>query len=160
MDNRIAIIVTIMAGIISVFCLIMLFQANGRLKRMKKRYDILLKGKGELNLEELLLRYGEEMEKIKLKEKDIDLKLSTLNNKNSSSLNKIAFLSYNAYPDAAGEKSYSLCMLDSYNNGIILSNLFGREHSVSYGKLVQSGNPSVDLSPEEQGVLNSALNRY
>lgn len=160
MDNRIAIIVTIMAGIISVFCLIMLFQANGRLKRMKKKYDILLKGKGELNLEELLLRYGEEMEKIKLKEKEIDLKLSTLNNKNSSSLNKIAFLSYNAYPDAAGEKSYSLCMLDSYNNGIILSNLFGREHSVSYGKLVQSGNPSVDLSPEEQGVLNSALNRY
>ncbi|ERJ85077.1 hypothetical protein HMPREF1987_00051 [Peptostreptococcaceae bacterium oral taxon 113 str. W5053] len=156
----IGIIITIIASIISVFCLIMLFQVNGRLKRMKKRYDILLKGKGELDLEELLLCYGEEMDKIKLKEKEIDLKMSTLNNKISSSLNKIGFLSYNAYPDAAGEKSYSLCMLDSYNNGIILSNLFGREHSVTYGKLVQSGNPSVDLSPEEQSVLNRTLNRY
>ena len=68
---------------------------------------------------------GKKWTKIKLKEKEIDLKMSTLNNKISSSLNKIGFLSYNAYPDAAGEKSYSLCMLDSYNNGIILSNLFG-----------------------------------
>ena len=59
----IGIIITIIASIISVFCLIMLFQVNGRLKRMKKRYDILLKGKGELDLEELLLCYGEEMDK-------------------------------------------------------------------------------------------------
>ena len=152
--------ITIAAGIIALMSLFMVFQINSRLKRMKRRYDALLKGFGSVNIEELLLKHGEELENIRQKEKDWDGKLASLNTRFLSGLNKIAFIQYDAFPDAAGEKSYSLCMLDSYYNGIILTNLYGREYSVGYGKEVRKGNATVDLSPEEQTVLTRALNKF
>ena len=157
--EKTALILTIIASVISLLNVFFLFQANSRLRRMKRRYDNLLHGSGELNVEELLLKHGEQLEQIKHREKDINGKMSALSARILSSVSKVAFLNYNAYPDASGEKSYSLCLLDTHNNGVILTNLYGREHSVSFGKEIQGGNPILDLSPEEQIVLNKALSQ-
>lgn len=47
------------------FCVYSVSNANKKLVRLRRRYDYLLRGRGELNLEELIVRHGEELEEMR-----------------------------------------------------------------------------------------------
>ena len=50
-------------------------------------------------------------------------------------------------------------MLDSHNNGVVLSSIFGREDSRSYVKPIQDGQSSYTLTDEEQQALKEAMQK-
>lgn len=69
----------------------------------------------------------------------------------------IGLVKYNAFEDIGGMQSYSLCMLTREKNGVILTNLVGRNSTRGYALEVNGGTPSRKLSEEEQRALDTAL---
>jgi len=73
------------------------------------------------------------------------------------SYSAIGLIKYNAFEDIGGMQSYSLCLLTREKNGVILTNLVGRNSTRGYALEVSEGNPSRKLSEEEQRALETAL---
>lgn len=64
---------------------------------------------------------------------------------------------FNAFDDIGGMQSYSLCLLTMKKNGMILTNLVGRNSARGYALDVKNGEPSRDLSDEEKEALAYAI---
>lgn len=69
----------------------------------------------------------------------------------------VGVVRYDAFRDMGGQMSFSLALLDSRQNGVVLSVLNGRDGSRGYAKAVQGGRSSSPLSVEEQEALSQAL---
>ena len=68
----------------------------------------------------------------------------------------VGFLRYDAFDDIRGNQSYSLCLLDANENGLILTSIAGRTDSRGYAKPVQKGNCDLAMSEEEVKALDAA----
>lgn len=86
--------------------------------------------------------------------------LSHLENLQKGSIQKIAMKRYNAFPDVGSELSYSLAILDGYNNGFVMTSIYGRDSSNTYLKPVTDGKSQYPLSDEETQVIASALDIF
>ena len=64
---------------------------------------------------------------------------------------------FRAFEDMGGDLSYAVAMLDSHNNGVILSSVFGREGSQAYAKPIENGSSTYKLTEEEQPALREAM---
>ena len=53
--------------------------------------------------------------------------------------------------------SYAVALLDSNNNGLVLSSIFGREDSRSYVKPIEAGKSTYTLTDEEDEALRQAI---
>ena len=56
---------------------------------------------------------------------------------------------YKAFEDVGSDLSFSVAILDSYNDGIILTGIYSRHDSVTYAKPVDKGISRYELSEEE-----------
>lgn len=62
---------------------------------------------------------------------------------------------YNAFPNAGGEQSFSLALVDVKGNGVVVTGLHGRDMRV-YAKPLVQWRASHSLSSEEQEALGLA----
>jgi hypothetical protein len=75
-------------------------------------------------------------------------------------IQKIGFMRYNPFKDTGGDQSFILALLDSEDNGIILSSFHGREGTRIYAKKIKvSKGDNFALSEEEEKVIKLAKNR-
>jgi len=76
-----------------------------------------------------------------------------------TALQGIGFLKYDAFEDIRGSQSYSLCLLDSHQNGVVITSIAGRNDYRGYGKPVKDGTCDLAMSDEEKRVLEMARER-
>jgi hypothetical protein len=69
---------------------------------------------------------------------------------------RLGIVRYNAFDGVAGQQSYSLCLLDENQNGILISNLVGTNFSRGYAVEIRSGQPARPLGEEESQALTAA----
>lgn len=69
---------------------------------------------------------------------------------------RLGIVRYNAFDGVAGQQSYSLCLLDENQNGILISNLVGTNFSRGYAVEIRSGEPARPLGEEETEALKAA----
>ena len=55
--------------------------------------------------------------------------------------------------------SFSIAILDSYNDGVLITGIYSRHDSTTYAKPVDKGISRYELSEEEAYVLNEAINK-
>jgi hypothetical protein len=113
----------------------------GREKGMERALEELLKGVDENR--GFLQRQAEELKGLVVEQ--------------GRAYSSIGLIKYNAFEDIGGMQSYSLCLLTRERNGVILTNLVGRNSTRGYALEVEEGNPSRKLSEEEQRALDKAL---
>ncbi|MDO5718251.1 MAG: DUF4446 family protein [Tissierellia bacterium] len=151
-----------------VFCFMVLSQTNRKLNRLRRRYDMLLRGRGEMDMEALIASHGADIEKNADKIREIQEEISSSENlsqkklddimkKSAISIQKIGFHRYNAFDYISNEMSFSLALLDSRSNGIIITSIFGRESSTTYAKEIRKARGLQELSEEEKIALERAL---
>ncbi|HSG28569.1 MAG TPA: DUF4446 family protein, partial [Candidatus Krumholzibacterium sp.] len=107
----------------------------------------------EKALEKLLKGVDENREFIRGQVEDMKLMLQRLDRCYSAT----GIVKYNAFEDIGGMQSYSLCLLTPEKNGVIMTNLVGRNSTRGYALEVKNGVPSRDLSEEEKEALGYAL---
>ena len=74
-------------------------------------------------------------------------------------LQHVGMVRYDAFDGIAGNQSYSLCLLDSRRNGVLLSTLVGKDFTRSYAVEIVDGEPSRQLGDEEAQALDAASRR-
>ena len=68
-----------------------------------------------------------------------------------------ALVRYDAYGEMSGAQSSSVAILDKHRSGIVLSSIMHRDQARVYVKEVHDGQSSIELSPEEQQAIDTAL---
>lgn len=66
---------------------------------------------------------------------------------------------YNAFSEVGNDLSYSVALLDDHGDGVVLSSIYGRDDSVTYGKPVEAGESAYQLTGEEQDVIRRLTDR-
>ncbi|MEU3020034.1 MULTISPECIES: DUF4446 family protein [unclassified Nocardiopsis] len=68
----------------------------------------------------------------------------------------VAVLHYDALEEMSGARSFSLAMLNSHGDGVVMTSINGRTETRTYAKAVTRGEADHLLSPEEYRVIRSA----
>lgn len=130
---------------------------NNKLRRQKQRYDHLLRGNNqELNLEEVLVSINDQLDKSNKEIRTIDQRAIDAKDKTMGAVSNMAVVNYDAFDGQTNELSFSLCLLDNFHNGIILTNLYSNDGSTIYVKEIINGSSEKDLSQNELEALNKA----
>jgi hypothetical protein len=71
-------------------------------------------------------------------------------------LRDLAIVRYDALQEMSGQLSFSVALLDSQGDGIVLSSINGRAETRTYAKTVVAGRGTQELSPEEEEAIRMA----
>ena len=71
-------------------------------------------------------------------------------------LRDLAIVRYDALHEMTGQLSFSVALLNSAGDGVVLSSINGRSETRTYAKVVLGGAGTQPLSPEEQQAVRSA----
>jgi hypothetical protein len=69
---------------------------------------------------------------------------------------EIGIVRYDALHEMSGQMSFSLALLNSVGDGVVVSSINGRTETRTYAKTVQAGEGVQELSPEENAAIRSA----
>lgn len=128
-----------------------------RISKLKQRYKTLVKGVDKVNVEELLLKNGEEIEELKDNILAGNKKIDDLNTKLTLAIQKVGFVRYNAFADMGSDLSFSIVFLDNFLSGFVLTSIYGREQSACYAKPIKDGKSIYPLSAEEIQAIDRAI---
>lgn len=143
-----------------VFLIILLYQflqINKKLSFQKKRYDRLLRGKTDINLEEVLKANSDDILEVKSSLGQLKKDFKIIEDKTDRSIQKIGFVKYDAFFDLKSKLSYSLAIVDNLNNGILFTTIYGRESCITYAKEIKNGKSLIELSDKELEALKKAM---
>ncbi|GAC1579379.1 MAG: hypothetical protein NVS3B7_13390 [Candidatus Elarobacter sp.] len=73
-----------------------------------------------------------------------------------SEIPRVGFVRYNAFSDVGSDLSYALALLNRDGDGVVLSSLYSREDTRTYGKAVAAFKPAQDPSDEELAAIAKA----
>ncbi len=64
---------------------------------------------------------------------------------------------YDAYNEMSGRQSSSVALLDAHRSGVVVSSITHRDQARVYVKQVHEGRSELELSPEEQEAIATAM---
>jgi hypothetical protein len=70
---------------------------------------------------------------------------------------RVGVVRFNPFPDAGGDQSFAIALLDAEGTGIVVSSLHGRTNTRVFAKPVSGGRSKHALSAEEQDAIERAL---
>ena len=145
--------------IIVVLLFIIVISLIRSINKLEKKYRRIMRGVNNKNLEELINSKLEEIDAAMEQSKDALNKCEVIKEEMKGCVNKIAIMRYKAFPDVGSDLSFSIAILDSYNDGVLLTGIYARQESTTYAKPVDKGISRYELSEEESYVLNEAINK-
>ena len=156
--NEYSIFIIIGLAIITFLLFIMTIILLASVKKLKKRYRKMMRGISNRNLEEVINSNLDNIELALNKSKMSLEKCEKISEELKSCVNKVAIMRYKAFENVGSDLSFSIAILDSYNDGVIITSIYSRHDSTTYAKPIDKGISRYDLSEEELHVLNEAIN--
>lgn len=144
----------------SVIVLLILYISNCiKLSKLRKSYSTFMRklGNGN-NIDEMLKKYINEVEKVASKNEEIISYCKGLDNNIAKCTQKIGMVRYNAFKDTGSDLSFTLALLNEYNDGVVLNGIYARDMSNIYAKPVENGQSKYTLSNEEKEAITRAIN--
>lgn len=93
------------------------------------------------------------------KEEELVKDFAKLKQDNLSNLQRVSLVRYNPYGDTGGDQSFSICFLDGQLDGFLITSLHSRSGTRVYAKPIVKGKSEIELSREEEDVLQKTLNK-
>lgn len=152
---NIEIIMLLMAAFIILLLLYIISQV--RISKIKEKYNQIVRGIDGVNVEELLIKTGKELEDIHIDINVLQKDLENLDTKLAFAIQKVGLVRYNAFAEMGSELSFSIALLDNFKNGFVLTSIYGREYTTSYIKPIKFGKSIYPLSVEEIQAIDRAL---
>lgn len=125
--------------------------------RLRRRLRSVFDSTGEQGLDEVLdsivkrlERTGERLDALNTLQQDLEglIRRGTIRN--------VGIVRFNPFPDAGGDQSFAIALLDSEGTGIVLSSLHARTDTRVFAKPVEGGRSRYPLSDEEQDAIRKA----
>jgi hypothetical protein len=87
----------------------------------------------------------------------LDERMTTAERRIDASVAYTSLVRYDAYNEMSGRQSSSVALLDSSRSGVVVSAIHHRDQARVYVKQLHEGSSEVELSPEEQEAVDSAM---
>ena len=71
-------------------------------------------------------------------------------------VSRVGFVRYDAFDDTGSELSYAMALLSREGDGLVISSIYSRTDTRTYGKAVQGYKPAVNASKEELLAIERA----
>ena len=155
MDNMPFIVIGL--GVIVLIMLGIMINQALKLNYMKKRYRKMMAGVDGANLERMLMGHIDEVKKVVEKNEQLDAENKRIDALLQTAITRVGVVRFRAFDDMGSDLSYAVALLDSHNNGVILSSIFGREDSRSYVIPIENGISSYTMTEEEEKALHDAM---
>lgn len=155
MDNMPFIVVGM--GVILLIMLGIMINQGLKLSYMKKRYRKMMAGVDGANIERMLMGHIDEVKKVVEKSEQLDVENKRIDALLQTAVTRVGVVRFRAFEDMGSDLSYAVALLDSHNNGVVLSSIFGREDSRSYVKPITNGSSSYTMTQEEEQALHDAM---
>jgi hypothetical protein len=124
----------------------------------KKRMDSFLK-KGKKDIGAVLAEQIQKSQNQESVSKEITLKIAELQKISKKSFQKIGIKRYSPFSEVGGDQSFSLALLDSKNNGFIITSHFARDFNRIYAKPLSNGVSKHSLSKDEKETIADATGK-
>ncbi|MHC6181535.1 DUF4446 family protein [Clostridium sp. JNZ X4-2] len=157
--NSLQLYVVIGLFVVAIILIIMNVIIFKSLNRLEKRYKRLMRGSNNKNLEELIIKYLDNVDNVKKGSEDIKKLYDNLSLRIKYCIQKISIIRYRAFEDVGSDLSFSIALLDEKNDGVIITGIYGRDESTTYAKPIDSGMSRYELSQEEKQVLEECINK-
>lgn len=144
---------------VMVILLILYISTVVKLGKLRKSYSIFMNklGNGN-NIDEMLKGYINEVEKVVNKNEETVSYCRKLDNEVAKCMQKIGMVRYNAFKDTGSDLSFTLALLNEYNDGVVLNGIYSRDMSNIYAKPIEGGKSKYALSSEEKEAIERAMN--
>ena len=83
-------------------------------------------------------------------------RVSELESLARTDVSRVGFVRYDAFDDTGSELSYALALLNREGDGVVLTSIYSRTDTRTYGKAVQAYKPAVNASDEELQAIERA----
>ena len=123
--------------------------------KLKKRLDAFLKN-GKQDIGDILAEQIQKSQNLEKSSKEISDKIARLQKISNKSFQKIGIKRYSPFSGVGGDQSFSIALLDSKNNGFIITSHFGRDFNRIYAKPIDQGACKHSLSKEEKETIAEA----
>jgi len=124
--------------------------------RTKSKFKVLFKGSKTSDLEGVIFEHIRRLRKTEKDIKNLEKFDKYLEKMAKKGIQKIGIIRFNPFKDVGGDHSFSIALLDSENNGFVITNLFTRGTSRIYTKPIEVGKSKYQLSEEEQKAIKMA----
>lgn len=156
--NEYSIFIMIGISIITILLFIITIVLFSAVNKLEKKYRKMMRGVNNKNLEQMLNDNLDNIDKALSQSEMAINECKSLSKEIKGCVNKIAIMRYKAFEDIGSDLSFSIAILDSYNDGVIITGIYSRHDSTTYAKPIDKGISRYDLSEEELHVLNEAIN--
>jgi hypothetical protein len=147
----------IFSTIVATLALAMTFINMFRINKLSNKLSILFTGKKGADLENIILHNNKKITELDTEIQELFNISNTINKQSHKSLHKVGLMRFNPFGEHAGNQSFALALLNSNDDGLVLSSLHTREGTRVYAKQIIKGQViNNELTQEEQKVIVSA----
>jgi hypothetical protein len=154
-------IVAMAAAIVAVVALTMAIVLAVRLRRVRAAQVAVLGGSGQQDLVAYVRDVGEGFtdlrEWVEGALSRVDEQLAAESVRIDGCIAYRSLIRYDAYGEMSGHQSSSVALLDAHRSGVVISSILHRDQARVYVKQLHDGVPTLELSPEEQEAVETAL---
>ncbi len=86
----------------------------------------------------------------------LDERLGDIERSYKREVHRVGFIRYNSFDDVGSDLSFTLALLNNDGDGVVLTNIYSREETRTYGKAVRKFVPQQGASKEEQSAIAMA----
>ena len=125
---------------------------------LKGRYRQMMTGEETgRDFEAMLLGHIEETHAVAAENRELQAENRRISALLAKAITRVGVVRFRAFEDMGSDLSYAVALLDSENNGVVLSSIFGREDSRSYVKPIEAGKSTYTLTDEEDEAIRQAI---
>jgi hypothetical protein len=154
-------LVALGAAVLAVVALVLAAALAVRLRRLKAAQSAVLGAHGQQDLVAYAQHVGEGFTDLR---EWVEEALAQLEQRMTNAAQRIdgciayrSLVRYDAYGEMSGHQSSSVALLDASKSGVVLSSILHRDQARVYIKQITDGVPTLELSPEEQEAVDTAL---
>jgi len=127
-----------------------------RLRRMERLWRKASQSAGDAANADMLLSTAERTADLLHRMATAEGRLEHLTSLVRGCVQHVGMVRYDAFEDVGGNQSFSLALLDGRHTGVVITGIYSRTDVRFYAKHMESGQPSVPLTPEEIAAVNQA----
>ena len=154
-------LIAIVAGGVALVALVAAVALTVALTRLRRAQRTVLGERGERDLVAYAVELQQAFELLRDYVEDagqrLDTRLGVAEQRLDGAVTHHALVRYDAYNEMSGHQSLSIALLDASGSGLVLSSIHHRDSARLYAKQVTAGTPELELSPEEEEALRTAL---
>jgi len=136
--------------------IVFIVRQQWRVSKIEKKLHTFFQGSSASDLEGVFYQQIKRLLKLEKNFKSFSEKQRILEKMAGRSLQKIGVVRFNPFKEVGGNQSFVIALLDSKDNGFIISSLYTREGTRVYAKPVKNGLSKYSLSQEEEKAIEKA----